>query len=71
MTHSLAAEKSGFKFQAHLKLQRDVISMRWLQECQEQHRLIPLRPHHYLFLSEASMQKMPDVDQYGDRCALC
>ncbi|KAK9838672.1 hypothetical protein WJX74_001090 [Apatococcus lobatus] len=66
VTHSIAAEKSGFKFQAHLKQQRDVISMRWLQECQDQHMLSPLRPHHYLFLSEGTKQKMPDIDQFGD-----
>lgn len=70
VTHSIAAEKTGFKYQAHIKQQRDVISMRWLREIQDQQRLVPLQPHHYLYLSEATLQKMPDIDRFGDRFAV-
>ncbi len=67
VTHSIAAEKTGFAYQAHVKAKHDVISIAWLQQCQKEKQFVPLRPHHHLYLSEATIAGMTDVDQYGDR----
>lgn len=65
MTHIVAAQKD-IKFNAHVKHERDVISLEWLLECQQTKQLIPIKPHHYLHLSKKTLREVPDVDSFGD-----
>ena len=65
VTHIIAAQKDA-KFQAHVKQQRDVVSLDWLHECEEEQALAPIKPHHYLHLSKKTLQEVPDVCCFGD-----
>ena len=65
VTHIIAAQKDA-KFHAHVKQQRDVVSLEWLHECEEEQALAPIKPHHYLHLSKKTLQEVPDVCCFGD-----
>lgn len=68
MTHIIAQDTESFQYKARLD-KRDMIDVRWLLECAEQRRLVPLRPRHYLHLTRATMDSCPDMDPYGDMSA--
>ena len=65
VTHIIAAEKD-YKFKAQVKQQRDVVCLDWLLECGETKQHIVIKPHHYLHLSEKTLQEVPDVCRFGD-----
>ncbi|XP_060172398.1 DNA ligase 4 isoform X2 [Lycium barbarum] len=66
VTHCLAAESRGIKFQA-AKLHGDVIQISWLFDCCLQKKLLPLQPKYFLFLSDSTKKKMEaEVDEYSD-----
>ncbi|XP_059286008.1 DNA ligase 4 isoform X2 [Lycium ferocissimum] len=66
VTHCLAAESRGIKFQA-AKPHGDVIQISWLFDCCLQKKLLPLQPKYFLFLSDSTKKKMEaEVDEYSD-----
>nr|GEV77606.1 DNA ligase 4 [Tanacetum cinerariifolium] len=66
VTHCIAAETRGIKFQA-AKRHGDVIHYSWLLDCCSQKKLVPLQPKHFLVLSESSKKKLQeDIDEFSD-----
>ena len=65
VTHLIAAAKD-YKFGAHVKQQRDVVSLEWLLECSHTRQRTAIRPHHYLHLSKKTLQEVPGVCRFGD-----
>nr|XP_043622118.1 DNA ligase 4 isoform X2 [Erigeron canadensis] len=66
VTHCIAAESRGIKFQA-AKRHGDVIHYSWLLDCCTQKKLIPLQPKYFLVLSESSKKKLQeDIDEFSD-----
>ena len=65
VTHLIAAQKD-YKFTAHVKQQRDVVCLSWLQDCAQTGQRIAIKPHHYLHLSKKTLQEVPDVCRFGD-----
>ncbi|CAM8968989.1 unnamed protein product [Rhodiola kirilowii] len=66
VTHCVAAESKGIKFQA-AKNHGDIIHYTWVLDCCEQRKLIPLHPKHFMFLSELSKNKLQeDIDEFSD-----
>ncbi|XP_019197873.1 PREDICTED: DNA ligase 4 isoform X1 [Ipomoea nil] len=66
VTHCIAAESRGIKFQA-AKLRGDVVNCSWLFDCCSQKRLLPLHPKYFLFLSDATKKKLQEeVDEFSD-----
>ncbi|KAL0410270.1 UNVERIFIED_CONTAM: DNA ligase 4 [Sesamum latifolium] len=66
VTHRIASESKGIKFQA-AKHQGDVIHSSWLLDCCSQKKLLPLQPKHFLFLSNASKKKLEEeIDEFSD-----
>ncbi|XVE71898.1 hypothetical protein DITRI_Ditri10aG0188500 [Diplodiscus trichospermus] len=66
VTHCVAAENKGIKFQA-AKRHGEIIHYSWVLDCCSQKKLIPLQPKYFLFLSESSKKKLQqEVDQYSD-----
>ncbi len=65
VTHVIAQDSGDAFFRAR-KDRVDMISVDWLLECAQQHRAVPLRPHHYLHLTRATLLSVPNVCRYGD-----
>ncbi|CAM8962979.1 unnamed protein product [Rhodiola kirilowii] len=66
VTHCVAAESKGIKFQA-AKNRGDIIHYTWVLDCCGQRKLIPLHPKHFMFLSELSKNKLQeDIDEFSD-----
>lgn len=66
VTHSIAADKRGIKYQAAVK-HGDVIHYSWVIDCCKEKALLPLRPKYFLSLSELSKENMKeDIDAFGD-----
>uniref|UniRef100_A0A1J3DSA4 DNA ligase 4 n=1 Tax=Noccaea caerulescens TaxID=107243 RepID=A0A1J3DSA4_NOCCA len=66
VTHCIAAESSGIKYQA-AKRQRDVIHFSWVLDCCSRNNLLPLQPKYFLHLTDASRTKLQDeVDEFSD-----
>ncbi|XP_027071006.2 DNA ligase 4-like [Coffea arabica] len=66
VTHCIAAESRGIKFQA-AKLHGDVIHYSWLLDCCLQKKLLPLQPKYFLYLSERTKRKLEEeIDQFSD-----
>eukprot|EP00252_Welwitschia_mirabilis_P019931 TRINITY_DN4748_c0_g2_i1.p1 TRINITY_DN4748_c0_g2~~TRINITY_DN4748_c0_g2_i1.p1 ORF type:complete len:1164 (+),score=257.65 TRINITY_DN4748_c0_g2_i1:141-3632(+) len=66
VTHTIAAEKRGYKYQAAAK-HGDVIHYSWIIDCCKQKSLLPLLPKYYLSLSDSLKQKRKeDTDEFGD-----
>ncbi|XP_062077386.1 DNA ligase 4 [Humulus lupulus] len=66
VTHCVAAESKGFKYQA-AKHQGDIVHYSWVLDCCSQKKLIPLQPKYYLFLSDLSKKKLQeDIDEFSD-----
>ncbi len=70
VTHVIAQDAESMPFKAHMRADKhDMIDVRWLLECGEQQRLVPLRPRHYLHLTRGTMASSPNMTPYGDMCA--
>lgn len=66
VTHCIAAESSGIKYQA-AKRQRDVIHFSWVLDCCSRNHLLPLQPKYFLHLTDASRRKLQDeIDEFSD-----
>ncbi|KAL9673354.1 hypothetical protein QQ045_029610 [Rhodiola kirilowii] len=66
VTHCVAAESKGIKFQA-AKNRGDIIRYTWVLDCCEQRKLNPLHPKHFMLLSELSKKKLQeDIDEFCD-----
>ncbi|XP_013667043.2 DNA ligase 4 isoform X1 [Brassica napus] len=66
VTHCIAAESSGIKYQA-AKRQRDVIHFSWVLDCCSRNNLLPLQPKYFLHLTDASRTKLQDeIDEFSD-----
>ncbi|WZZ89909.1 hypothetical protein YC2023_118488 [Brassica napus] len=66
VTHCIAAESSGIKYQA-AKRQRDVIHFSWVLDCCSRNILLPLQPKYFLHLTDASRTKLQDeIDEFSD-----
>ncbi|XP_030510278.1 DNA ligase 4 [Cannabis sativa] len=66
VTHCVAAESKGIKYQA-AKRQGDIVHYSWVLDCCSQRKLIPLQPKYYLFLSDFSKKKLQeDIDEFSD-----
>ncbi|ANM71015.1 DNA ligase IV [Arabidopsis thaliana] len=66
VTHCIAAESSGIKYQA-AKRQRDVIHFSWVLDCCSRNKMLPLLPKYFLHLTDASRTKLQDdIDEFSD-----
>ncbi|RYR13707.1 hypothetical protein Ahy_B04g070556 isoform F [Arachis hypogaea] len=66
VTHRVAAESKGFKFEA-AKRHGDIIHYSWILDCCSQKKLIPLQPKYFLFLSEVTGKKLQEeIDEFSD-----
>jgi hypothetical protein len=70
VTHVIAQDANDAFFKAR-KDRVDMISVEWLLECVHQQCAVPLRPHHYLHLTTATLSSVPDVCKYGDMYVPC
>ncbi|KAF8033682.1 hypothetical protein BT93_C0069 [Corymbia citriodora subsp. variegata] len=66
VTHCVAAESKGIKFQA-AKRRKDVIHYSWVLDSCSQKKLLPLQPRYFLFLSDESKRKLQEeIDEFSD-----
>ncbi|XP_031380675.1 DNA ligase 4-like isoform X1 [Punica granatum] len=66
VTHCIAAESKGIKFQAATR-SKDVIHYSWVLDCCSQKRLLPLQPKYFLFLSDTSKRRLQEeIDEFSD-----
>ncbi|XP_066343762.1 putative DNA ligase 4 [Miscanthus floridulus] len=66
VTHCIAAEKKGIKYQAALRQGR-IIHYEWILDCCEEKHLLHLQPRYILFLADFARHKFPEeIDSYAD-----
>ena len=65
ITHIMASKPSK-QVAAHAAKYRDVIHLDWLAACLQTSTKQPLRPAHYLALSEATRLHTPGMSKHGD-----
>ncbi|KAK3141578.1 hypothetical protein QOZ80_4BG0335660 [Eleusine coracana subsp. coracana] len=66
VTHCIAAEKKGIKYQAATRQGR-IIHYSWILDCCKEKCLLHLRPKYILFLADFARHKFPEeIDPYGD-----
>nr|CAD1840284.1 unnamed protein product [Ananas comosus var. bracteatus] len=66
VTHSIAAEKKGIKYQAAIR-HGDIIHYSWILDCCNEKRLLLLQPKYFLSLADASKRKFhEEIDAYSD-----
>ncbi|KAG0587124.1 hypothetical protein KC19_2G142100 [Ceratodon purpureus] len=66
VTHAVASEKKGLKYQAASK-NGDVIHLSWLLDCVSQKALHSVGPKYYLHMSDATKERLKsEVDEFGD-----
>uniref|UniRef100_A0A0A9BLA4 DNA ligase IV n=1 Tax=Arundo donax TaxID=35708 RepID=A0A0A9BLA4_ARUDO len=66
VTHCIAAEKKGIKYQAAIRQGR-VIHYSWILDCCKQKCLLHLQPKYILFLADFARHKFPEeIDPYAD-----
>ncbi|KAK1289638.1 DNA ligase 4 [Acorus calamus] len=66
VTHCIAAEKKGIKYQAAMRY-GDIIHYSWVLDCCSQKRLLHLQPKYFLFLSDSSKNKFQEeIDAFSD-----
>ncbi|KAJ6435920.1 hypothetical protein OIU84_001028 [Salix udensis] len=66
VTHCIAAESKGIKYQA-AKLHGDIIHYSWVLDCCLQKKLLPLQPKYFVFLSDGSKKKLEEeIDEFSD-----
>ncbi|KAL6652074.1 hypothetical protein ACP70R_010999 [Stipagrostis hirtigluma subsp. patula] len=66
VTHCIAAEKKGIKYQAAVRQGR-IIHYNWILDCCNNKRLLHLEPKYILFLADFARHKFPEeIDPYAD-----
>lgn len=66
VTHCIAAEKKGIKYQAAIRHGR-IIHYSWILECCKQKCLLRLQPKYILFLADFARHKfLEEIDSYAD-----
>ncbi|KAK9803302.1 hypothetical protein WJX72_010348 [[Myrmecia] bisecta] len=65
VTHIIAARKD-YRFEAQKRAEHDVVCLDWLLECAAAQKLLPILPHHYLFISKGTLLAVPEVCKFGD-----
>ncbi|XP_064992810.1 DNA ligase 4-like [Musa acuminata AAA Group] len=66
VTHCIAAEKKGIKYQAAVH-HGDVIHYSWVLDCCKQKRLLHLQPKYFLFFAGPSRKKfLEEFDAFSD-----
>ncbi|KAG6469754.1 hypothetical protein ZIOFF_070685 [Zingiber officinale] len=66
VTHCIAAEKKGFRYQAAVH-HGDVIHYSWVLDCCKQKRLLHLQPKYFLHFSGSSRGKLVgEIDAFSD-----
>ncbi|XP_025824228.1 putative DNA ligase 4 isoform X2 [Panicum hallii] len=66
VTHCIAAEKKGIKYQAAIRQGR-IIHYDWILDCCKEKRPLHLQPKYILFLSDFARHKFPEeIDSYAD-----
>ncbi|KAK1275293.1 DNA ligase 4 [Acorus gramineus] len=66
VTHCIAAEKKGIKYQAAMRY-GDIIHYSWVLDCCSQKHLLHLQPKYFLFLSDSSKNKFQEeIDAFSD-----
>ncbi|KAJ6836646.1 DNA ligase 4 [Iris pallida] len=66
VTHCIAAEKKGIKYQAAMR-HGDIIHISWILDCCAQKRLVHLQPKYFLFLADSSKSKFEEeIDKFSD-----
>ncbi|CAM0902638.1 unnamed protein product [Alopecurus aequalis] len=66
VTHCIAAEKKGIKYQAAIRHGR-IIHYSWVLDCSKQKHLLRLQPKYILFLADFARHKFPEeIDSYAD-----
>lgn len=66
VTHCIAAEKKGIKYQAALRQGR-IIRYDWILDCCKEKRRLHLQPRYILFLADFARHKFPEeIDSYAD-----
>lgn len=66
VTHCIAAEKKGIKYQAAIRQGR-IIHYSWILDCCKQKHLLHLQPKYILFLADFARHKFPEeIDSYAD-----
>lgn len=67
VTHCIGTESRGLKFEAAKRRGCDIIHYSWVLNCCSQKQLLPLRPKHFVFLSEPSRRKLQEeIDEFSD-----
>ncbi|KAL9237355.1 hypothetical protein vseg_011914 [Gypsophila vaccaria] len=67
VTHCIGAESKGIKYEAAKRRGRDVIHYSWVLDCCSKKQLLPLRPTHFINLSDASRKKLEEeIDEFSD-----
>lgn len=67
VTHCVGAESKGIKYEAAKRRGCDVIHYSWVLDCYSQQQLLPLRPKHFIFLSDSSKKKLQEeIDEFSD-----
>ncbi|ONM14156.1 DNA ligase 4 [Zea mays] len=66
VTHCIAAEKKGIKYQAALRQGR-IIHYEWILDCCKEKHLLHLHPRYILFIADFARHKFPEeIDSYAD-----
>uniref|UniRef100_A0A0E0KUV9 DNA ligase IV n=1 Tax=Oryza punctata TaxID=4537 RepID=A0A0E0KUV9_ORYPU len=66
VTHCIAAEKKGIKYQAATRQGR-IIHYSWIIDCCKEKHLLHLQPKYILFLADFARHKFPEeIDSYAD-----
>ncbi|XP_074292424.1 DNA ligase 4 [Silene latifolia] len=67
VTHCIGAESKGIKYEAAKRRGRDVIHYSWFLDCCSKKQLLPLRPNHFINLSDTSRKKLQEeIDEFSD-----
>ncbi|KAL5214254.1 hypothetical protein ABZP36_003406 [Zizania latifolia] len=66
VTHCIAADKKGIKYQAAIRRGR-IVHYSWVLDCCKEKRLLHLQPKYILFLADFARHKFPEeIDSYAD-----
>ncbi|XP_020593800.1 DNA ligase 4 [Phalaenopsis equestris] len=66
VTHCIAAEKKGIKYQAAIR-HGDIIHYSWFLDCCNQKKLVHLQPKYFLFFADSSKKKyQEEIDAFSD-----
>ncbi|TVU15844.1 hypothetical protein EJB05_39385, partial [Eragrostis curvula] len=66
VTHCIAAEKKGIKYQAAIRQGR-IINYSWILDCCKEKCLLHLQPKYILFLADFARHRFPEeIDPYAD-----